>query len=60
MDRSVDGYFSIGGRRGNCNWHGKVAALTRTTLNNATMPDETDSDDDYRPADVEEHVQAGS
>jgi len=32
MDRSVEGYFSIGGRRNNRNFHGKVASMVVTTL----------------------------
>ena len=40
MDRSVDGYFSVGGRRTNRSFHGKVASMVRTTLlNGVAMPD---------------------
>lgn len=43
MGRSVDGYFSIGGRRSNRSFHGKVASMVRTTLlNNVSMPDLTE------------------
>ena len=43
MDRSVDGYFSIGGRRSNRSFHGKVASCVRTTLlNSVSMPDTTE------------------
>jgi hypothetical protein len=43
MGRSVDGYFSIGGRRANRSFHGKVASMVRTTLlNGVSMPDTTE------------------
>jgi len=43
MGRSVDGYFSIGGRRSNRSFHGKVASMVRTTLlNGVSMPDLTE------------------
>ena len=43
MGRSVDGYFSIGGRRANRSWHGKVAAMVRTTLlNGVSMPSDAE------------------
>ena len=43
MDLSVDGYFSIGGRRTNRSFHGKVASVVRTTLlNDVNMPDATE------------------
>ena len=39
MDRSVTSKFCIGGREGNRNWHGKVAAMVVTTLRtNVPMP----------------------
>lgn len=39
MDRSVTSKFCIGGREGNRNWHGKVAAMVVTTLKvNVAMP----------------------
>ena len=39
MDRSVDGYFTVGGRYSNRNFHGKVASMVVTTLRkNQPMP----------------------
>ena len=39
MDRTVDGDFTIGGRGGNRNFHGKVASMVVTTLKrNQAMP----------------------
>jgi hypothetical protein len=43
MDRSVTGDFTIGGRGANRNFHGKVAAMTITTLQRGVaMPDDTE------------------
>ena len=45
MDRSVTGDFTIGGRGGNRNFHGKVASMVVTTLKrNDTMPTDTEID----------------
>tara|TARA_R110002020_G_scaffold40164_5_gene118927 strand:+ start:2324 stop:6214 length:3891 start_codon:yes stop_codon:yes gene_type:complete len=43
MDRTILGDFTIGGRGGNRNFHGKVARMIITTLRrNVTMPDTTE------------------
>ena len=43
MDRSVTGDFTIGGRGGNRNFHGKVASMVMGTLRtNMPMPDATE------------------
>ena len=43
MDRSVTGDFTVGGRGSNRSFHGKVAAMTLTTLEqNVAMPDDTE------------------
>lgn len=43
MDRTVDGDFTIGGRGGNRNFHGKVASMVVTTLKrNQAMPADTE------------------
>lgn len=42
-DRTFSGDFTIGGRGGNRNFHGKVASMVVTTLKrNATIPDATE------------------
>lgn len=59
MDRTILGDFSIGGRAGNRNFHGKVASFVSTTLRlNQAMPTSTEAqlmitdpkkwEDDYR------------
>ncbi len=59
MDRSVNGDFTIGGRGGNRNFHGKVASMVIATLRtDFAMPDSTEIklmitdpkkwEDDYR------------
>ena len=43
MDRAIEGDFTIGGRGGNRNFHGKVASMVVTTLDrNVAMPDATE------------------
>jgi hypothetical protein len=43
MDRSVEGYFTVGGRGTNRSFHGKVASMVVTTLQrNVAMPAEAE------------------
>lgn len=43
MDRAITGDFTIGGRGGNRNFHGKVASMVVTTLDrNVAMPNPTE------------------
>lgn len=43
MDRTIAGDFTVGGRGGNRNYHGKVASMVVTTLlRNVAMPDDTE------------------